>query len=272
MLHPGAPASLDIIGRHCYKLLHPLEISDSWNPGPGASSYSERDGMGKLTDLVNKGVRLIVTDTDAAAAPAETAPEREIPPAAFEDVAPPRVARSSVAAGVQSFEAVYDEAGIALPPHKYGVDKVSEMLESKRLATLGREVRATAVLAALEAAQVPIRDVIQDAVLRDKALDDFEAAKEREVQDQKSRSEARIAAIKDEIESLLRAKNAEIEELKKAAEAAEQAFADLQARKRKEEDRLHEVVSHFIEGPENPITSSRRAVSPPPAPPKPDRA
>ena len=36
-----------------------------------------------------------------------------------------------------------------------------------------------------------------------------------------------------------------------------------------EEDRLHEVVSHFIEGPENPIT--RRAASPP-APPKPDRA
>ena len=228
--------------------------------------------MGKLTDIVNKGVRLIVTDSaDAAAASAEAAPEREIPPAAFEDVAPQRVARSSVAAGVQSFEAVYDEAGIALPAHKYGVDKVAEMLESKRLATLGREVRATAVLAALEAAQVPIRDVIQDAVLRDKALDDFEAAKEAEVRDLKAQSEARIAAIKEEIETLLRARNAEIEELKKAAEAAEQAFADLQARKRKEEDRLQEVVSHFIEGPENPITT-RAGHASPPAPPKPDRA
>jgi hypothetical protein len=228
--------------------------------------------MGKLTDIVNKGVRLIVTDSaDQAAAPAEIAPEREIPPAAFEDVAPPRVARSSVASAVASFEAVYDEAGIQLPAHKYGVDKVSEMLDSKRLASLGREVKATAVLAALEAAQVPIRDVIQDAVLRDKALDDFEAAKEAEVQDLKARSEARIAAIKDEIEALLRDKNAEIEGLKRAAEAAEQAFVDLQARKRKEEDRLHEVVSHFIEGPENPITTSRRA-APPAAPPKPDRA
>ena len=228
--------------------------------------------MGKLTDIVNKGVRLIVTDSEAsAAAPAEAAAEREIPPAAFEDVAPKRVARSSVAAAVESFEAVYDEAGIELPAHKYGVDKVSEMLESKRLASLGREVKATAVLAALEAAQVPIRDVIQDAVLRDKALDDFEAAKETEVRELKAKSEARIAAIKGEIEALLRDKNAEIEGLKKAAEGAEQAFADLQARKRAEEDRLHEVVSHFIEGPENPITTSRRAPSPP-APPKPDRA
>jgi len=227
--------------------------------------------MGKLTDIVNKGVRLIVTDTAGTAPPGEPVPEREIPPAAFEDVAPPRVARSTVAASVDSFEAVYDEAGIQLPAHKYGVDKVSEMLESKRLATLGREVKATAVLAALEAAQVPIRDVIQDAVMRDKALDEFEAAKEAEVKDLKAKSEARIAAIKDEIDALLREKNAEIEGLKKAAEDAEQAFVELQARKRKEEDRLHEVVSHFIEGPENPITTSRRPSSPP-APPKPDRA
>ena len=227
--------------------------------------------MGKLTDIVNKGVRLIVTDTAEAAAPGEATPEREIPPAAFEDVAPPRVARSSVAASVDGFEAVYDDAGIALPPHKYGVDKVSEMLESKRLSSLGRDVKATAVLAALEAAQVPIREVIQDAVMRDKALDDFEAAKEAEVKDLKAKSEARIASIKDEIDALLREKNAEIEGLKKAAEDAERAFVELQARKRKEEDRLHEVVSHFIEGPENPITTSRRAASPP-APPKPDRA
>jgi hypothetical protein len=228
--------------------------------------------MGKLTDIVNKGVRLIVTDSGAepGAAPSEgPPPEREIPPAAFEDVAPPRVpARSSVAAGVKSFEAVYDEAGIQLPAHKYGVDKVSEMLESKRLSSLGREVKATAVLAALEAAQVPIRDVIQDAVLRDKALDGFEAAKEAEVQDLKAKSQARIAAIKDEIENVLREKNAEIEGLKQAAEAAERAFAELQARKRKEEDRLHEVVSHFIEGGDNPITTLRGAASPPA---KPDR-
>jgi hypothetical protein len=228
--------------------------------------------MGKLTDIVNKGVRLIVTDSgDRAAAPAEAAAEREIPPAAFEDVVPARVARSSVAAAVASFEAVYDEAGIQLPAHKYGVDKVSEMLESKRLASLGREVKATAVLAALEAAQVPIRDVIQDAVLRDKALDDFEAAKETEVRELKARSEARIGAIKEEIDALLRDKNAEIEGLKKAAEAAEQAFVELQARKRKEEDRLHDVVSNFIEGPENPITTSRRAATQA-APPKPERA
>ena len=127
------------------------------------------------------------------------------------------------------------------------------MLESKRLGPLGREVKATAVMAALEAAQVPIRDVIQDAVRRDKALDAFEAAKEREVRQLQAPSEARVwKRIKDEMDAFLRAKNAEIEDLKKAGERRRAAFVKLQARKRREEERLHDVVSHFIEGARQP--------------------
>jgi hypothetical protein len=141
------------------------------------------------------------------------------------------------------------------------------MLESKRLAPLGREVKAQAVMAALEAAQVALRDVIQDAVLRDKALDSFEAAKEHELGGLKSQSEQRIQAIKDEIDSFLRQKNGEIEELKKAVEAAGSALSQLKTRKRKEEDRLHSVVSHFVEGADNPIsTGGSVGGAPPPDP------
>jgi glycyl-tRNA synthetase beta subunit len=172
---------------------------------------------------------------------------------------------------VEDFGAVYDEAGVSLPAHGYGVDKVAEMLQNKRLATLGREVKATAVIAALEAAGAPVRDVIQDGVRRDAALDAFESAKETELRDLQQQSAARVQAIRDEIDGFLRAKNAEIEELKQAAEGAEKAFATLQARKRKEEDRLHEVVAHFIEGADNPITTGPRAAAPssPPAKPAP---
>ena len=57
-------------------------------------------------------------------------------------------------------------------------------------------------MAALEAAQVPMRDVIQDAVLRDKALDAFEAAKEREVAELRASNEARLEALKAEMDAL----------------------------------------------------------------------
>jgi hypothetical protein len=225
--------------------------------------------MSRLKDLVSRGVRLIVTD-EASSAPAPDAPprEREIPAEAFDEPVAPAVLSSAVPADVDDFSAVYQEAGIEVPAHGYGVDKVAEMLQSKRLATLNREVRATAVMAALEAAGAPVRELIQDGVRRDAALDAFEAAKEAELKELRRQSEERVAAIKEEIDAFLRSKNQEIEELKQMSDAAEKAFARLQSRKRQEEDRIHEVVAHFIEGAENPISTGGRP-SPAPAPAKP---
>jgi hypothetical protein len=214
--------------------------------------------LSSLKDLVSRGVRLIVaetTDPSAEATPTQSAHEREIPASEFEAEPAPAVTHSQVPADVDDFGAVYQEAGIELPLHGYGIDKVAEMLESKRLASLAREVKAAAVMAALEAAQVPIREVIQDAVLRDKALDAFEAAKEREVGDLRQQSEARIETLKAEMDAYLRQKNDEIEQLKRAGEQAATAFAKLQERKQREEHRLHDVVSHFIEGADNPVSA-----------------
>jgi hypothetical protein len=224
--------------------------------------------MSKLKDLVGKGVRLIVADVPG---PSPQTPA-ELPPEELQDPAPPPPARpSAVPATVEGFAAVYEEAGIALAPHGYGIDRVAEMLGSKHLASMAKEVKAASVLAALEAAQVPLKDVIQDAVRRDHALDAFEAAKEREVQEMRAQGEARIGAIEEEIQSFLKAKNAELDGLKKASEAAREAFLKLQTRKRREEDRLFEVIAHFVSASENPITTSsgQKPASPPPSKPGP---
>jgi hypothetical protein len=237
--------------------------------------------MSSIKDLVSKGVRLIVSDGEDAPpveapelprpsplrpAPPKPAREREIPAEAFEGPPPKKIVRSDVPASVVDFSVVYAEAGITLPPHGYGVDKVGEMLESKRLANLAREVKATAILAALEAANVAVRDVIQDAVVRDKALDAFEAAKQREAQDARARNESRVASLNSQLQELLQKINAEIESLKRASDEGEKAFHELQVRKRKEEERLHAIVAHFIEGADNPVTTET------PAPPKPGQS
>lgn len=231
--------------------------------------------MGKLSDFVSKGVRLIVVDPESPAGEAHSADtgapstrvsrSRDIP---AEEIAspPPPPARSDVAMEIEDFGAVYDEAGLAIPDHGYGVDKIAEMLQGKRLSSLSREVRATAVLAALEAAQVDVKDVIADAVRRDKALDAFEAAKERELHDLRATNESRVRDLRQEMETLLTRINAEIERLKAAAEGAEKAFAQLQIRKRREEERLHEVVANFVEAPDNPITAGSLSGSTPPKP------
>jgi hypothetical protein len=207
--------------------------------------------MGALGNIVKKGVRLIVTDSEEGQPPVTT--PKEIPAEAMAVPEAP-VAPASDLPAVAGFADVYREAGVELPAHGYGIDKVAEMLENKRLATLAREVRATAVLTALEAAGVALPDVIQDAVRRDQALDAFEAAKRRELDELKKNNQAQVAAVQQAIESFLREKNAEIE-----------GFAQLEARKRREEERLRDVVCHFVEAAENPITTG--AASPAPAPP-----
>jgi hypothetical protein len=247
--------------------------------------------MSKLSDFVSKGVRLIVTDDEHAVpeleeaaprapstrtpsppppprgrAPRERTP-RELPPEELVAEPPRSVARSQVSADVADFGAVYQEAGIELPLHGYGVDKVAEMLENKRLAALAPEVKATAVLAALEAAGVELKDVIQDGVRRDKALDAFFGGKTAETQELRGKSESRIEEIRQQIATLLKEKNAEIEALKKAAEDAAQALAKLEEKKLREEDRLHAVLAHFVEAAANPITRGM-----PPAPEKPASA
>jgi len=250
-------------------------MSDSGEPLGAPFVYFLRGQMGKLSDFVSKGVRLIVVDPDSpaseagsadAASPSPRAPRPRDIPAEEISSPPPPPARSDVAMEIEDFGAVYDEAGLTIPDHGYGVDKVAEMLQGKRLSALGREVRATAVLAALEAAQVDVKDVIADAVRRDKALDAFEAAKERELHDLRAKNETRVRELRQEMETLLTKINAEIERLKAAAEGAEKAFAQLQIRKRREEERLHEVVANFVEAPENPITAGSLSGSTPPKP------
>jgi intracellular sulfur oxidation DsrE/DsrF family protein len=217
--------------------------------------------MGALGDFVKKGVRLVVTDSEEpAAAPIST--PTDIPAEALAVEEAPTAPPSDLPAATD-LSAVYAEAGVEVPAHGYGIDKAAEMLANKRLATLAREVRATAVLTALEAAGVALVDVIQDAVRRDRALDAFEAAKRRELEDLKSGNQARVLALQKAIETFLREKNAEIEALKKGSDSASEAFAQLEARKRREEERLRDIVCHFVESAENPITTGSAAAPAP---------
>jgi hypothetical protein len=130
---------------------------------------------------------------------------------------------------------------------------MAEILESRRLASLPREVRVAAVMASLDAAGVSLPQVVRDAALRDRALDGFVAAKEREAEALRQRNEARVAALKEEIEAFVGERNREIEGLKRSAVNAQSAFSQLQLKKRQEEERLFEVLAHFVGDAENPV-------------------
>jgi hypothetical protein len=206
--------------------------------------------MSPLKDLISKGVRLIGTPSGEAGSPTHAEPDLAD---AFAAASRPALTRSTVAIDAADWSAVYREAGVHPPPHGYGVERVGEMLETKRFGSLDRDTKRKAILAALDAAGVSIRDVIQDAILRDEALQIFETVKQRELEDQRVRTEGRIQTVQQELETVLRESNSELERLKRGTEESARSFAQFQERKRAEEGRLRQLLSHFVRDEENPI-------------------
>jgi hypothetical protein len=188
-----------------------------------------------------------------------------VPPESAE--AAGRAGRWKASATVPDLGNVYKEAGIESPLHGYGVDKLTDMLASPHLASATRDVRATAVQVALEAARIPLRDIIDDALLRSKALAAFEADKAFDLQASQMRAERRAQVLRDQVDAFRRQKDTEIAELKRTIDAADQALSQLRARKRREEERLHRIVTHFVE-PRPAVSAAPVAARPatPPAP------
>lgn len=89
------------------------------------------------------------------------------------------VSVAAVNAGVPKygpFEQIYQTAAVKPPRLAYGILKVAEMVNSAHLASLSPEARRCSLLMALEAAGAEIEDLLQDAVVRQRALNDYEEA------------------------------------------------------------------------------------------------
>jgi hypothetical protein len=196
-------------------------------------------------------------------APAMTAPMPSWKPAPSEASS---VVGGTIPADVADFATVYKGALVQAPSHGYGVDRVAEMLAHKSLAGLDKAVRASAVLAALDAAGVSIAEVIHDGVLRYKALVAFEAAKELELHQVRPRNERRVAELKAAVESYQKAKQGETDALTRESGAAAAALTRLETRQRAEEERFYRTVSLFVEPlPARVIPIAPKPAEPPPA-------
>ncbi|MDQ7779174.1 MAG: hypothetical protein RDV41_05640 [Planctomycetota bacterium] len=154
-----------------------------------------------------------------------------------------------------SFAQIFDAAGIKTPAHGFTVYKVGEMLASDRLTSMTPETKAAAVLVALEAAGAKLEDVIRDAVARDKALDAFEEFQERRLADLRKTKEEENKKLKEEVKTFVNQKRIQFKKNKQAIESLDLEIVSWKDDKRKEEDKLHRVVGHFVA--QNPITMSR---------------
>ena len=160
-----------------------------------------------------------------------------------------------------SFNEIYEAAEIHAPSHGFTIMKVAEMLRSEHIRNLPRDVKRSSVLVALEAAGVPLQDVIEDAVKRDRALDTFERAQERsagKLEGRKTKENQQIQAEMDRIVTEYRSRmQANNEEVAKEKER----FYGWRLKKQEEEQKIADAVSYFVT--DNPITTGP---APAPAP------
>jgi hypothetical protein len=99
-------------------------------------------------------------------------------------------------------EDIYRAAGIMVPRKGYTINKVVEMLNSEHIRGLSKEMKRVALLMALDAAGVPIGEVLQDAKLRRDALDSHEAQQRKQVEAEWARKEQENIQIQAELDSV----------------------------------------------------------------------
>lgn len=163
-----------------------------------------------------------------------------------------------------SFDEIYKAAEIPAPPKGYSIFKISQMLESEHIRTLPSDVKKSSILVALDAAGVDVKDVIQDAIRRDRALDTYERVQQRAVEELEGRKTKENADIQAQIDKYVTEQRAKIQSNNDAVSREKERFTGWRLKKQQEEKKIAEAVGYFVA--ENPITTGE--VGPAPAVPK----
>src|SRR3984957_1001813 len=160
-----------------------------------------------------------------------------------------------------SFDEIYKAAEIPPAPRGYSILKISQMLESERIRTLPSDVKKSTVLVALDAAGVDIKEVIQDAIRRDRALDTYERVQQHAAEKLETRKTKENADIQGQIDKYVTEQRAKIQANNEAISREKKRFTGWELRKQQEEKRIAEAVGYFVS--ENPITTGDVNAPPP---------
>jgi hypothetical protein len=135
---------------------------------------------------------------------------------------------------LHSFEEVYKAAPAQPPRMTYGILKVSEMLNSAHLAGMSHESKRCSVMMAIEAAGIQVEDLLQDAMLRQRALNDYEQSEELRLKDFEGTTDQENNLLQAEVERLTSQYMARIQNNIDEVAAAQDRFRAWQKRKQQE--------------------------------------
>ncbi|HUA57768.1 MAG TPA: hypothetical protein VML19_03375 [Verrucomicrobiae bacterium] len=145
-----------------------------------------------------------------------------------------------------SFDQIYQHASSKPARLAYDILKVSEMLTSHHLAGMSQETKRASLLMALEAARVDIEDLLQDAVARQRALNDYEEAQRSALRDFEARKLEENRQIQAEIDAFTKEYMSRIQANLDDVARAQDELRNWQKQKQDEAQRITEAATYCV--------------------------
>ncbi|HTP86022.1 MAG TPA: hypothetical protein VMJ34_03710 [Bryobacteraceae bacterium] len=162
---------------------------------------------------------------------------------------------------LRSFEEIYKSAPAQPPRMLYGILKISEMLNSSHLTGMSHESKRCSVMMAVEAAGVQVEDLLQDAMLRQRALNEYEQGEEFRIKDFEASIDRENNQLQAELERLTAQYMARIQANIDEVAAAQDRFRAWQKRKAQELQHISAAAAICVpKGAENNGNASYNAV------------
>jgi hypothetical protein len=144
-----------------------------------------------------------------------------------------------------SLQDIYLAVGILSSRLGYNIDTVSGMLDSDHLRGMASEVKRASVLMALEAAGIPVHELLRDGAKRLDALNSYEAAERKRFEDYEARKTQESAQIQLEVERMTAHCMDRIKHNLSEVTLAKDDFLNWQTTKQTESQRISDAVALF---------------------------
>lgn len=141
------------------------------------------------------------------------------------------------------FEQIYQGGAVTPPRLTYGVLKVADMLNSPHLAGMPAEARRRALWMALDAAGAKIEDILQDAIVRQRLLSDYEQARQQDLQRFETATLEQNRALQAELDRLTTQYMARMQSNLDAVARAQDKFRVWQKRKLQETQTIADAAA-----------------------------
>jgi hypothetical protein len=168
--------------------------------------------------------------------------QSKLNPVAHTETPVPTSPTSGSPGDLLSMDDIYRAAGILAPRMGYSICKVADMLANDHLRGLSGEMKRASVLMALDAAGIPVDDVLRDAAMRQSAINNYESDQWEHFEEYWAAKAAENSHIQSELERITAQHQERIKRNLGEIAREKVIFAAWQTMKQQESQRIAEAA------------------------------